>query len=76
MTYVSKLILASLVERTGRTEISDNPKADALEYPERVYVRLTSKGERAIDFIWMHPLRMWYYPLDWEKKDYREYVKR
>jgi len=75
MTYVSKLILAGLVERTGRTEVSDNPKAEALGYPERTYVRLTPKGERAINFIWFHPLRIYYHPQDWERKDYREYVK-
>ena len=76
MTYVSKLILTGLIERTGRTEESDNPKAEALEYPERVFIRLTSKGERAIDFIWLHPLRLYYYPQDWEKVDYGEYIKR
>lgn len=75
MAYVSKLILTGLVERTGRTEESNNPKARALEYPERTYIRLTSKGEEAIDFIWLHPLRIWYYPLDWEKEEYGEYVK-
>jgi len=74
MVYMSKLVLAGLVERTGRTEISDNPKASALDYPGRVYVRLTPKGERAPDFIWLHPLRIWYYPLEWEKIDYREYA--
>jgi len=73
--YMSKLILAGLVERTGRHEESDNPKAAALEYPERTYIRLTSKGERAIDFIWMHPLRIWYYPLSWELEEYREYTR-
>jgi len=75
MTYVSKLILADLIERTNRTEPSDNPKARALDYPERVYIRLTDKGERAPRFVWLHPLRIWYYPLDWEKVDYGEYVK-
>jgi len=75
MTYMSKLVLAGLVERTGRTEESDNPKAEALGYPERVYIRLTPKGKRAIDFIWLHPLRIYYYPQDWEKVDYGEYVK-
>lgn len=75
MTYVSKLILAGLVERTGKVEESDNPKARALEYPERIYVRLTHKGERALDFIWLHPLRIFYYPLDWERVSHRDYTK-
>ena len=75
MTYVSKLILADLIERTDRTEPSNNPKAMALDYPERVYIRLTDKGERAPSFVWLHPLRIWYYPLDWEKVDYGEYIK-
>ena len=76
MTYISKLILTGLVERTGRTEVSDNPKARALEYPERIYVRLTHKGEMAPSFVWLHPLRIYYYPQDWERADYGEYVKR
>ena len=75
MAYVSKLILAGLIERTGDTQESDNPKAMALEYPERIFIRLTSKGEEAPNFIWMHPLRLWYYPLSWELDEYRDYVK-
>ena len=76
MSYISKLVLTGLVERTGRTEESDNPKARALEYPERIYVRLTHKGEMAPSFVWLHPLRIYYYPQDWERADYGEYVKR
>ena len=75
ITYVSKLVLAGLVERTGRTEESDNPKAMALDYPERVYIRLTGKGRAAPDWTWLHPLRLYYYPWNWEKVEYREYIK-
>ena len=76
MTYVSKLILTGLVKRTGKTEESDNLKAEALDYPERVYIKLTIKGKRAPTFIWQHPLRIYYYPQDWEKAEYGAYVRR
>ena len=76
VTYMSKLILAGLVERTGRTEESDNPKAEALQYPERVYIRLTGKGERAPDYVWDRPLRLWYKPFDWEYASFREYIRK
>ena len=73
--YLSKLVLAGLVERTGNVESSDDPRAAVLTHPERVYLRLTLKGEGAPDLVWMHPLRIWYYPLDWEKVEYADYVK-
>ena len=73
--YVSKLGLCGLVEKCGRVEESDNPRARALDYPERVYLRLTRKGERAPDYVWFAPLRIWYYPFSWEREEHREYVK-
>ena len=75
MVYVHKLIIAGMVERTGETQESDDPKAAALEYPERVFVRLTDRVARAPLVIWRAPLRIWYKPLDWEKVEYGEYTK-
>ena len=74
-SYMSKLILAGLVEKTGKHEESNHRLAEALEYPERVYLRLTDKGRRAPDYVWLHPLRLWYRPYDWERIDYREFIK-
>ena len=75
MVYVSKLILTGLIERTGRTEESTNQISAALEYPERVYVRLSLKGRNAPDYVWVHPLRLWYNPFDWERATFRDYIK-
>jgi len=77
VVYIRALARADLVERTGRTEEpSDpigNPIIDDLE--PRVYFRLTSKGRRAPDMVWLHPLRLFYYPYDWERAPYGEYIK-
>ena len=73
--YMSKLVLCGLVERTGKYQQSNHPYAEALEYPERTYIKLTEKGRRAPDYVWIHPLRMWYRPWDWEIADYGNYIK-
>ena len=82
-TYRSHLInmrslaRAGLIERNGRTEESYDPKGgpihEDLEY--KVYFKLTSKGMGAPEMVWMHPLRLWYNPYDWERDMYREYIR-
>lgn len=74
--YIAKLVIAGLLERTGRKEESDHPKSGALDYPERVYLRLSDKGRRASDYVWGRPLRIWYKPLDWERVEYSSYIQR
>jgi len=73
--YASMLVNAGLLERTNHVERSDNPKGEPLDYPERVYLRLSRKGEGAMDYVWMHPLRLWHRPFDWEWEYYGEYIK-
>lgn len=73
--YISKLALMGLLEKTGKVEESDDPRAEMLTHPERVYLRLTEKGKRAPDVVWWSPLRIYYHPHDWELRQYRDYVK-
>ena len=75
MIYVHGLVLTGLVERTGKTEESDDPKGEPIDYPERVIIRLTEKGRRAPDHVWEAPLRVWYRPYDWEMPTFRDYIK-
>lgn len=72
---ISKLILIGLLERTGETEPSDDPRAEGLDYPERVFITLSDKGRNAPDHVWQNPLRLYYYPEDWELAEYREYIR-
>jgi len=73
--YMSGLARAGLVEKTGEVEESDDVRTGHLLSPDRVYLRLTSKGERAPNYVWMHPLRLYYRPLDWERRDYGQYIR-
>ena len=76
LVYIRGLARAGLIERTNHTEPSNNPKADPIQpLEERVYFRLTSKGETASDYVWTHPLRLWYKPFDWEYATYGNYIK-
>jgi len=77
LVYVRSLARAGLLERTGRVEEPYDaigaPIRDDLE--PRVYFKLTSKGRRAPDMVWLHPLRLWYSPYDWERQPYGDYIK-
>ena len=77
LVYMRGLARMGLIERTGRLEESDDPKVELIApVEERVYFRLTSKGKRAPDYVWTHPLRLYYRPFDWEYTTYGDYIKR
>jgi len=75
--YINGLVRAGLVEKSGRSTRSTNPKGFPLQNPalRRRNVKLTDKGRDAPLFVWAHPIRIWHYPLDWERVDYGEYIK-
>ena len=77
LVYIRALARAGLLERSGRVEepynVIGDPIRDDLE--PKVYFRLTSKGRRAPEMVWLHPLRLWYSPYDWEREVYGSYIK-
>lgn len=75
VVYISGLIVMGLLERTGRTEESGDIRAELAEFPEKVYIRLSRKGRAAPDYVWSHPLRLYYRPFDWERATYGEYIR-
>lgn len=72
--YVHGLIIAGLLKATRSRQRTTNPKAYNLGYPKVTFVELTSKGKRAPDYVWEHPLRLWYRPYQWEYERYSEYI--
>lgn len=67
LTYCSKLVIIGLLEPSGRVEDYVHPSLGPLK---RVYVKLSSKGDAASDYVWGRPLRLWYNPTDEEKRFY------
>lgn len=74
MAYLSRLIIAGLVEYTEREEMSRFPQAEQLTHPEKVFVKLTDKGLEAPDYVWAAPTRIWRKPFDWELVQYADYI--
>ena len=77
LVYIRSLARIGLIERTGDTEESSNPIGNPIreDLEPKVYFRLTRKGERAPDYVWDHPLRLWYRPFSWEITTYGEYIR-
>jgi len=77
LVYIRSLARAGLLERSGRVEEPYDTKGDPIreDLEPKVFFRLTSKGKRASDMIWLHPLRLWYQPYDWERAPYGDYIK-
>jgi len=78
LVYMRSLARVGLIERSGRVEEANHPIGDPIreDLDPKVYFRLTRKGERAGDYVWSHPLRLWYRPFEWEYDTYREYIRR
>jgi len=78
LVYIRSLARAGLIERTERSEEADNPIGDPIheDLEPKVYFRLTRKGDRAPEYVWNHPLRLWYRPFEWEYATYGEYIRR
>jgi len=77
LVYMRSLARAGLIIRNGHTEPSYDPKGGPIreDLEPKVYFKLTSKGERAPEMVWIHPLRLYYSPYDWERAQYHEYIK-
>ena len=77
LVYIRSLARMGLIERTGEVEAGDNPIGDPIreDLDPKVYFRLTRKGERAPEYVWAHPLRLWYRPFSWEHETYDNYIK-
>ena len=73
--YIAGLVVAGLVERVEDSGNGARFRGDDSVAPERTLVRLTRKGERANDYVWSHPLRLYYRPYEWEYETYGEYIK-
>ncbi len=76
MAYMNGLACAKLVKKVDGTTPSLELRSDKLKGDQLVYVGLTQKGNRAPDYVWEHPLRLWYRPYDWEKNMYSLYIKK
>jgi len=74
--YIAGLVIAGLVERVEDSGDGARFRGEDSVAPERTLVRLTSKGERASDYVWSHPLRLWYRPYEWERDVHSEYIRR
>lgn len=77
LVYIRSLARIGLIERTERVEVGDDPIGDPIreDLEPKVFFRLTGKGERAGDYVWSHPLRLWYRPYEWEYEMYRDYIR-
>ena len=77
LVYIRSLARTGLIERTGKIEEPYDPKGDPIrdDLEPKVYFRLSDKGRGAPDVIWLHPLRLFYYPYDWERTPYGNYIK-
>ena len=77
LVYVRALARAGLLERTGRVEEPYDPIGAPIrdDLEPKVYFKLTSKGKRAPEMVWLHPLRLWFSPYDWERQPYVDYIK-
>ena len=77
LVYIRSLARIGLLERSGRVEDGNNPIGDPIreDLDPKVYFRLTSKGRNAPEYVWAHPLRLWYKPFSWEYDTYGNYIK-
>lgn len=75
VVYMSGLIAMGLLERVGESKGGIDFRGESPEVPERIKVGLTPKGSAAPDYVWDHPLRLYYNPFDWEREVYGEYIR-
>ena len=76
VVYISGLVMAGLVERVENGKGEVRFRGDDNVVIEKIHIRLTDKGKWANNYVWSHPLRLWYRPFFWERENYREYIKR